>query len=250
MISPEENPRPRPGAAGGPARRRVPQPASLALLVTRLEPAESFRQGLSEEGFEVCIVDEPACADLWVRARDYDVVVLDQELLRDRCLSALLRWRGQGLRAPVVLLVPAEAPAALRALGLDAGADACLVDPVGVGELTAQVRALLRREEQMHSPVVVAHDLELNTVLRTARRAGRPITLTPREFDLLHILVLHQGKVVTRDMIREYLYDDAHESNVIDVYIGYLRGKIDHGFSFPLILTRWGRGYLFRGERD
>ena len=96
------------------------------------------------------------------------------------------------------------------------------------------------------------HDLTLDTAARTADRAGQPIHLTPREYALLEFLAFHRGAVVTRTMIWEHLYDeyDENTSNVVDVYIRYLRNKIDKGFDLPLILTRWGEGYMLRGEDD
>jgi DNA-binding response OmpR family regulator len=98
--------------------------------------------------------------------------------------------------------------------------------------------------------VLRVHDLEIDTAARTVKRAGQPIYLTPREYALLEFLAFHRGKVVTRSMIWEHLYDDQDEtiSNVVDVYIRYLRNKIDKGFEPPLILTRWGEGYMLRGD--
>jgi DNA-binding response OmpR family regulator len=114
----------------------------------------------------------------------------------------------------------------------------------------ARLRALLRREHQVKDPVMRIHDLEIDTAARSARRGGRAIHLTPREFALLQFLAFHRGKVVTRSMIWDHLYDETDEttSNVVDVYIRYLRNKIDKDFHLPLILTRWGEGYMMRGE--
>jgi DNA-binding response OmpR family regulator len=98
--------------------------------------------------------------------------------------------------------------------------------------------------------VLRVHDLEIDTASRTVKRGGQAIHLTPREYALLQFLAFHRGRVVTRSMIWEHLYDEQDEntSNVVDVYIRYLRNKIDKGFDPPLILTRWGEGYLLRGE--
>ena len=96
------------------------------------------------------------------------------------------------------------------------------------------------------------HDLEIDTASRTVKRAGQVIHLTPREYALLQFLAFHRGRVVSRTMIWEHLYDehDENTSNVVYVYIRYLRNKIDKGFEPPLILTRWGEGYLLRGEES
>jgi DNA-binding response OmpR family regulator len=100
--------------------------------------------------------------------------------------------------------------------------------------------------------VLRVHDLEIDTAARTVKRGGKGIHLTPREFALLEFLAFHRGKVVSRSMIWEHLYDEQDEntSNVVDVYIRYLRNKIDKGFELSLILTRWGEGYLLRGEDE
>ena len=107
-----------------------------------------------------------------------------------------------------------------------------------------------RRDKRPLSPVRQIHDLEINTLTRTVSRGGRPIQLTPREFDLLQFLVRHQGRVVSRASILQHLYDgqESERSNVVDVYIRYLRNKIDKGAAMPLILTRWGCGYMLRGQ--
>jgi DNA-binding response OmpR family regulator len=100
--------------------------------------------------------------------------------------------------------------------------------------------------------VVRVHDLEINTATRTVKRGNQSIHLTPREYALLEFLAFHRGKVVTRSMIWEHLYDEHDEStsNVVDVYIRYLRNKIDKDFDQPLILTRWGEGYMLKGDES
>ncbi len=117
-------------------------------------------------------------------------------------------------------------------------------------ELFARLRALIRRGHQVKDPVLRVHDLEIDTAGRNVKRAGQTIHLTPREFALLEFLAFHRGKVVSRTMIWNHLYDEQDEntSNVVDVYIRYLRNKIDKGFDPPLIQTRWGEGYLLRGD--
>lgn len=134
--------------------------------------------------------------------------------------------------------------------GLDLGADDYLVKPFELNELLARVRALVRRGHQAKDPVIKIHDLEIDTGAKMVRRAGKEIYLTPREFALLRFLAYHRGKVVSRSMIWEHLYDenDDNTSNVVDVYIRYLRNKIDKNHSPQLILTRWGEGYMIKGD--
>jgi DNA-binding response OmpR family regulator len=112
------------------------------------------------------------------------------------------------------------------------------------------VRALLRRYHRIADPILHIYDLEIDTSTRTVKRAGRPIRLTRREYALLQFLAFHRGTVVSRSVIWEHLYNEQDEStsNVVDVYIRYLRNKIDKDFDLPLILTRYGEGYLLRGD--
>jgi two-component system copper resistance phosphate regulon response regulator CusR len=134
-----------------------------------------------------------------------------------------------------------------KILGLDVGADDYLTKPFSFGEFLARVRALLRRESLARSSVMVVGDLEVDTVARRVRRAGKEIALSAREYTLLAYLVHHAGQIVTRDLLAEHVWSDAEaESNVIDVYVRYLRQKIDAPFGTPLIHTVRGVGYSLR----
>jgi DNA-binding response OmpR family regulator len=183
------------------------------------------------------------------RTAEYDVIILDLMLPKTDGLSLLQGWRREGLTTHVLVLT-ARGSIDDKVRGLDFGADDYLTKPFELEELLARLRALIRRGHQVKDPVLRLHDLEIDTAARTVKRAGQPIHLTPREYALLEFLAFHPGRVVTRTMIWEHLYDehDENTSNVVDVYIRYLRNKIDKGFEPPLILTRWGEGYMLRGE--
>jgi DNA-binding response OmpR family regulator len=222
------------------------------LLVEDHQPlVRALRQGLEEEGFAVDVATDGEEADVKVRTTGYDVVVLDIMLPKIDGLTLLKKWRTDGIKTHVLMLT-ARGTVPDKVAGLDIGADDYLTKPVDLDELFARIRALIRRVHQQKDPVLRCYDMDIDTGARTVRRAGQVIHLTPREYALLEFLAYHRGKVVTRSMIWEHLYDeyDENTSNVVDVYIRYLRNKIDKGFDPPLILTRWGEGYMLRGDDD
>jgi len=219
------------------------------LLVEDHRPLlRALRQGLEEENFAVDTAADGEEADVKARNTSYDVIILDLMLPKVDGLTLLGRWRKDGIKTHVLVLT-ARSSIDDKVKGLDSGADDYLTKPFELEELLARLRALIRREHQTKDPVIRVHDLEIDTSSRTVRRAGQVIPLTPREYSLLEFLAFHRGKVATRSMIWEHLYDEQDEStsNVVDVYIRYLRNKIDKGFEPALILTRWGEGYMLRG---
>ena len=220
------------------------------LLIEDHKPlVRALRQGLEEEGFAVDTACDGEEGDFKARSAEYDAVILDLMLPKVDGLTLLQRWRHDGLKTHVLVLT-ARGGIDDKVRGLDLGADDYLAKPFELEELFARLRALIRRGHQVKDPVLRIHDLEIDTAGRTVKRAGQTIHLTPREFALLEFLAFHRGKVVSRTMIWDHLYDEQDEntSNVVDVYIRYLRNKIDKGFDPPLIQTRWGEGYLLRGE--
>jgi DNA-binding response OmpR family regulator len=222
------------------------------LLVEDTQPLlRAYRQGLEEEGFAVDVASDGEEADVKARTTQYDVIILDIMLPKIDGLTLLKKWRTDGIKTHVLMLT-ARGTTTDKVTGLDIGADDYLTKPVDLDELFARVRALVRRGHQQKDPVLRCYDMDIDTAARTVRRAGQQIHLTPREYALLEFLAFHRGKVVTRSMIWEHLYDeyDENTSNVVDVYIRYLRNKIDKGFDPPLILTRWGEGYMLRGDDD
>jgi two-component system copper resistance phosphate regulon response regulator CusR len=230
----------------------------MHLFVTSQLLAERVRRGLSKDGITASAVRGGAQRTLGGRASADDVVLLDCLLGGSLNYASLLRrWRGESL-AHLMVLLPHDSSSAARAACLDAGADVCLLEPLTVNELRAHLRALSRRvaapstqetpARRPFSPVRRVHDLEINLEARTVTRAGQLISLTSLEFDLLEFRAHRQGSIVSRTLLRAQLFKDRHgtRSNVVDVYIGYLRQKIDKGSATPLILTCWGRGYLLR----
>ena len=220
------------------------------LLIEDHKPlVRGLRKGLEEEGFAVDVAYDGEEGDFKAMTAEYDVIILDVMLPKMDGLALLQKWRREGLQTHVLLLT-ARGSIEDKVKGLDIGADDYLTKPFELEELFARLRALIRRGHQVKDPILRIHDLEIDTGARTVKRAGQPIHLTPREYALLQFLAFHRGKVVTRSMIWEHLYDehDENTSNVVDVYIRYLRTKIDKGFEPPLILTRWGEGYLLRGD--
>jgi DNA-binding response OmpR family regulator len=220
------------------------------LLIEDHKPlVRALKQGLEEEGFAVDTANDGPEGDYKARTAEYDVIILDLMLPKEDGLSLLQRWRRNGMKTHVLVLT-ARGSIEDKVRGLDLGADDYLTKPFELEELLARLRALIRRGHQVKDPVIRVHDLELDTAARTVKRGGQPIHLTPREYALLEFLAFHRGKVATRSMIWEHLYDEQDEStsNVVDVYIRYLRNKIDKGYDPPLILTRWGEGYLLRGD--
>lgn len=209
----------------------------------------ALRQGLEEDGYAVDTAADGEEANHKATNINYDAVVLDLMLPKIDGLTLLQNWRKAGLKTHVLVLT-ARDQLDDKVKGLNVGADDYLTKPFELDELLARVRALVRRGHQVKDPVIRVFDLEIDTAGRNVKRAGHHIYLTPREYGLLEFLAFHRGRVVTRSMIWEHLYDEYDEStsNVVDVYIRYLRNKIDKGFDPPLIMTRWGEGYQLRAE--
>jgi len=205
--------------------------------------------GLREAGFAVDSTGDGEEGLWYAASNDYDVVVLDLMLPGIDGLTILERLRAAG-RKVHVLILSAKGAAEDRIKGLNLGADDYLAKPFALQELLARVRALVRRRYEVKDPVIRIADMEINTVTRLARRAGERIDLTPRQYALLEFLALRAGQLVTRTDIWEHVYafESAAQSNVVDVYIGYLRRKIERPGLASLIHTRRGQGFVL-GEQ-
>jgi two-component system copper resistance phosphate regulon response regulator CusR len=215
------------------------------LLVEDEARVRSFiKRGLLEVGMAVeeCADGDQALA--LALAHDYDAMVLDLTLPGLDGLVVLARMREAGSSTPVLILT-ARDRVEDRVRGLDAGADDYLVKPFAFAELLARVRALMRRGTAQ-TGILEVGDLQIDLGSRKVERGGRPIELTAKEFALLEYLARRAGQVVTRTMISEHVWEIDFDtlSNVIDVYIRYLRRKVDDPFEDKLIHTRRGVGYI------
>jgi len=211
--------------------------------------ARLLKQGLEENGFTVDLAHDGAEGRFQVENYPYDGVLLDLTLPEVDGLTILDSLRKRGSDVPV-LIITARGEVDDRIKGLNLGADDYLAKPFDLNELIARLRALIRRSRGKPSPLLTVGDLVVDTNGRTVSRAGTEIQLSAREYDILAYLTLNAGRVVSRTELIEHIYktDYDWDSNVIDVFISYLRTKIDKGFPTPLIHTVRGAGYILKAE--
>jgi DNA-binding response OmpR family regulator len=211
--------------------------------------AAFVKRGLEEEHYAVDVAYDGEEALDWAAVVDYDLIVLDVLLPKKDGIRACRELRDRGSKVPVLMLTARDAVED-RVRGLDSGADDYLVKPFAFQELLARIRALLRRQGEVKTAQLQVADLVLDTVTHRATRAGQVIELTAREYALLEFLMRHPRQVLSRTQIAEHVwdYDFFSTSNVVDVYIGYLRRKIDRDFGVKLIQTARGAGYKIEAE--
>jgi two-component system OmpR family response regulator len=212
--------------------------AKLAAIIQRGLKAHGLRADVAATGEDA----------LWrAGSTDYSAIVLDVMLPGIDGFETCRRLRADGVDAPVLMLTARDAVSD-RVEGLDTGADDYLTKPFAFDELLARLRALARRHAPSRRPVLEAGDLRLDPASREVTRGGRPIALTPKEFALLEALMRRPGEALTRFDLLEYAWDDVYEnrSNVVDVYVGYLRDKVDRPFGRSSIETVRGVGYRLR----
>lgn len=208
-----------------------------------------IKQGLEEEGYVVDVAHDGEEGLYMAENFPVDAIILDIMLPLLDGLSVLGSLRKKGNMTPVLLLTARDALLD-KIKGLDTGADDYLTKPFVFDELLARVRSLLRRKATVKEAVIRVGDLEVNTASHEVKRAGKTITLSAREYALLEYLAYKKDTVVTRTEIVEHIYsEDADmDSNVVDVYINYLRNKIDKDFKKKLIHTVRGAGYILKEE--
>jgi DNA-binding response OmpR family regulator len=220
------------------------------LIVEDDKPVASFiKQGLESDHYAVDVACDGEQAQSLVDEAEFDLVILDLVLPKLDGFEVLNHIRTRNPSLPVMIL-SGRAGVEDRVKGLDLGACDYLAKPFSFSELSARVRALLRRSPDRARTVLRVEDLELDRAERVVRRAGRRIDLTPREFALLEYLMRNTGRCVTRAMIIEQAWDFSFDTmtNVVEVYINYLRKKIGEGFEKNLIHTVRGVGYQLGGK--
>ncbi|MEA4853098.1 MAG: response regulator transcription factor [Christensenella sp.] len=206
---------------------------------------------LKEEGYLVDGCTDGQSGLDYAIGIDYDCIILDIMLPKMNGLDVLRELRSNGKKAAVLLLTAMDSIED-RVAGLDAGADDYLVKPFSFEELMARVRALLRRQNDTKENILTLADLSMDVAEHKVTRGGQAIILTSKEYALLEYLLRNTGRMVTRSQIMDHVwnYDFDYESNIVDVYIRYLRGKIDRDFEPKLICTIRGYGYVMREENE
>lgn len=220
----------------------------ILLVEDELKVSEFIRRGLSEEGYQVVVAADGEEGAFEAGEGEFDVVILDVMLPKKDGFAVLAELRGSGNTVPVIMLT-ALGEVDDRVGGLEAGADDYLPKPFSFDELLARIQALMRRSQsiQATAPLTIA-DLTLDPVSRQVSRGGQEIRLTAKEYGLLLHFMQNPGKVLSRARLTEHVWGGTEESftNVVDVYVNYLRKKIDKGFDPPLIHTVRGAGYVLR----
>lgn len=214
--------------------------------------ARFIAKGLREQSYAVDVAGHGAQALYLAGINDYDLVILDVMLPVKDGYTVCRELRALGF-CDAILMLTARDAVDDRVTGLDSGADDYLTKPFDFAELLARIRALLRRAREFRPEVMQSCDLTVNTANHSVARAGRPISLTAKEYALLEFLMRNQNRIVNRGEIAEHVWDENFDplSNIIDVYIRRLRAKIDEGFGRALIHTRRGEGYIFSpGDGD
>jgi two-component system copper resistance phosphate regulon response regulator CusR len=210
----------------------------------------SVLKWLRRASYAVDSASDGVAGERLAMVNEYDLIILDLMLPRQDGWETCAHLRAAGILTPLLMLT-ALGDVSQRIRGLDQGADDYLVKPYHSGELLARVRSLIRRSTQVRTTVVERFGLCLDLSTHKMKRAGREVMLTAKEFALLELFMLNAGKLVTRQMISEHLWDMNFDprSNVVESFMKFLRQKVDKGFDRPLLHTIRGSGYMFAEER-
>jgi two-component system copper resistance phosphate regulon response regulator CusR len=223
---------------------------NILLVEDEQNIANFIKKGFNEQFYYVDLASEGLAGERLALENVYDIIILDIIIPHINGIELCRRIRQHNADVPILLLT-ALGSTENKVLGFEAGADDYLVKPFHFEELLVRVNALCRRPKRMpHEMVLKVGDLELNVYEKMARRGNTNIFLTAREFALLEFLMLHRNQVLSRTYIAESVWGTNQDrgTNIIDVYINYLRAKIDKGFSKPLIHTIIGMGYMLRED--
>ena len=209
-----------------------------------------LQRTLRSEGYIVDGVGSASDGLDYIKTYHYDLVIIDLQLPDGTGNSLIRRMRESGHTMPVLVLT-ARSELESKVENFQAGADDYVVKPVAMAELAIRVHALLRRGPVLQENILKARDLEINRLTRQVKRHGKRIELSPKEYSLLEYLFLHSGRTLSRSMIVEKIWDQSFEglTNIVDVYIGHLRRKIDEGHEIKLIRTVRGLGYMLDTDR-
>ena len=221
----------------------------MRVLVVEDDPGMSslLERALLKQGWVVVLAATGRDAVWQALEHEFDAIVLDLMIPAPDGLEVCRQVRAAGRWAPVLLLTARDAVQD-RVAGLDAGADDYLVKPFALAELHARLRALVRRGSSERPVVLAVGSLVLDPVTREVRRCGEPLELSPREHALLQELMRHAGEVLSRTHLLEHVWEDAGDSNVVDVYVRYLRNKIDRPYGLDTLQTVRGVGYRLTAD--
>jgi len=219
----------------------------ILVIEDEVKIAQFIKRGLKEEGYAVDVAGDGEEGHFMLSSNDYDAIILDLMLPKIDGLTLCSTLRKEGNQTPIIMLT-AKDTVKDKVKGLDSGADDYLPKPFAFEELLARVRVLLRKKDSRVQTQLKVDDLTLDLLTHKVTREGREIELTVKEYALLEYLMRNAGNIVTRTMISEHVWDINFDTftNVIDVYINYLRNKIDSGFADKMIHTVRGKGYLLK----
>lgn len=211
--------------------------------------ANFIERGLKEKKYVVDVASDGEKGLFMSEVNIYDLIILDIMLPAKDGISICRELRRRKIDVPILILTARDAVRD-KVLGLDSGADDYLTKPFAFEELLARIRVLLRRKEGAKTTILKVADLELNQLTHEVTRAGKTIDLTSKEYTLLEYLMINANHIVTRTMISEHVWNESFDSftNIIDVYINFLRSKIDKDFQKELIHTIRGTGYVLKGQ--